>query len=152
MPAYEFTYPSVAASEEKMLDDLLAVLQTNVVPKSLLNQFTLAISEAFTNALVHGNEYDPNKVIKLVLDINGNCLTADIIDEGQGGLAKIKRRKPSTMLSEGGRGVDLMKYYASVVRFTETEGGGLKVSLRFEQIKEKNGTLHIVDCGGKHGN
>ena len=136
MPMYEFTYPSAVASEDKMLDEVATVLQANGIPENTRNWFMLAVSEAFTNALVHGNERNPNKVIKLVIFINHGVLTADIIDEGQGGLAKIKRRQPPTVLSEGGRGVDLMRHYASAVRFTETESGGLKVSLRFDQMKE----------------
>ncbi|TET94590.1 MAG: ATP-binding protein [Candidatus Zixiibacteriota bacterium] len=136
MPMYEFTYPSTVASEDKMLDELATVLQANGIPKNTRNWFMLAVSEAFTNALVHGNKRNPRKTIKLVLFINNGLLAADIIDEGQGGLAKIKRRKPPTMLSEGGRGVDLMRHYASAVGFSETESGGLKVSLRFDQMKE----------------
>jgi serine/threonine-protein kinase RsbW len=136
MPTYEFTYSSTVASEDKMLNELSTVLQANGIPEDMQNWFMLAVSEAFTNALVHGNRRNPQKTIKLVLFINNNLLTADIIDEGQGGMAKIKRRKPPTMLSEGGRGVDLMRHYASVVRFTETEGGGLKVSLQFDQMKK----------------
>ncbi len=136
MPKYEFTYSSAVASEDKMLDELATVLHINGIPEDLQNWFMLAVSEAFTNALVHGNKLNPHKAIKLALNINEGLLTADIIDEGQGGLAKIKRRQPPTVLSEGGRGVDLMRYYASAVRFTETEGGGLKVSLRFDLMKE----------------
>ncbi len=136
LPMYEFTYPSAVASEDKMLDELATVLHINSIPEDLQNWFMLAVSEAFTNALVHGNKRNPRKTIKLVLFINNGLLAADIIDEGQGGLAKIKRRKPPTMLSEGGRGVDLMRHYASAVGFSETESGGLKVSLRFDQMKE----------------
>lgn len=135
MPLYEYIYPSVAASEEKMLDDVLTALQANAVSKYLLNRFMLVVSEAFTNALEHGNECDPNKKIKLVLDISNELLSADIIDEGRKGLEKIKRRRPPTMLSEGGRGVDLMEHYAGAVRFSETESGGLKVSICFNQTK-----------------
>lgn len=136
MPKYEFTYSSAVASEDRMLDELATVLHINGIPEDQQNWFMLAVSEAFTNALVHGNERNPRKTIKLVIFINNCLLSADIIDEGQGGLAKIKRRQPPTVLSESGRGVDLMRHYASAVRFTETESGGLKVSLRFDQMKE----------------
>lgn len=136
MPTYEFAYSSTVASEEKMLDDLAAVLQANSTPEDLRNRFMLAVSEAFINALVHGNERNPRKTIKLLISVNDRLLTADIIDEGQAGLARIKRRRSASVLSEAGRGVDLMRHCASAVRFTETESGGLKVSLRFDQTKE----------------
>ena len=136
MPTYEFAYSSTVASEEKMLDDLAAVLQANSTPEDLRNRFMLAVSEAFINALVHGNERNPRKTIKLLISVNDWLLTADIIDEGQAGLARIERRRSASVLSEAGRGVDLMRHCASAVRFTETESGGLKVSLRFDQTKE----------------
>ncbi len=120
-----------------MLDEVATILQANGISEHRQNSFMLAVSEAFSNALIHGNERNPLKTIKLVLFINNDLLTADIIDEGRGGLAKITRRPPPTALSEGGRGVDLMRHYASAVRFSETDDGGLKVSLRFDQM-EKN--------------
>jgi len=138
MSQYEFTYPSVTSSEEKMLDDVLEVLLVSEIPADLRNRFTLAVSEAFTNALIHGNEGDPHKQVKLLLDIKSDSLAADIIDEGQGGLEKVAHKRPPTTLSENGRGVDLMRYYASDMSFTETEHGGLKVSIRFERMKESN--------------
>ncbi|MFQ6009198.1 MAG: ATP-binding protein [Candidatus Zixiibacteriota bacterium] len=152
MPKYEFRYPSVDASEEKMLDDVLAVLVQNGVDKDLQDGFLLAVSEAFTNALIHGNQLKPDRTIKVLVDINNETLLADIIDEGQGGLDKIKHRRPPTLFSEGGRGVDLMKYYASDVKFTETEMGGLRVSIRFDAKKKSRRKFHIVECGGYHGN
>jgi len=136
MPAYEFTYPSVATSEEKMLDDVKMVLQENGVDEYLQDSFMLVVSEAFTNALVHGNEQNPQKTIKLVLNVNKEVLSADIVDRGRGGLGKVKHRHPPTMFSEGGRGVDLMRYFASTVRFTETQYGGLKVSICFDLTKK----------------
>jgi anti-sigma regulatory factor (Ser/Thr protein kinase) len=139
MPKYEFTYPSVGASEEKMLDDVLTVLRQNRVDKDIQDGFLLVVSEAFTNALVHGNQRKPHRTIKLRLDINNETLAADIIDEGQGGLDRLKHRRPSTLLSEGGRGVDLMIHYADNVKFTETETGGLQVSIHFD-AKKKNKT------------
>lgn len=136
MPTYEFTYPSVVVSEERMLDDVLIVLQANRIYGDLQDSFMLVVSEAFTNALVHGNERDPRKEIKLQLNINKDVLAADIIDEGQRGVDRVKHKRPPTMFSEGGRGVDLMRHYASIVRFTETQRGGLKVSIRFDLTKE----------------
>ena len=143
MPKYEFTYPSVGTSEEKMLDDVLTVLRRNRVDKDFQASFLLAVSEAFTNALVHGNKRNPCKSIKLSIDINNEALAADITDEGRNGLDKIKRRCPPDVLSESGRGVDLIQHYASEVGFTETEKGGLKVSVRFDLAKKKKTRSYI---------
>jgi anti-sigma regulatory factor (Ser/Thr protein kinase) len=143
MPKYEFTYPSVGASEEKMLDDVLGILHRNRVSKELQSSFLLAVSEAFTNALVHGNKRNPRKFVKLVIDINNKALAADITDEGRNGLDRIRRRRPPDVYSEGGRGVDLIEYYASEVGFTKTEKGGLKVTVRFNLVKTKKTRSYI---------
>ena len=136
MPKYEFTYPSVGASEEKMLDDVLGILRLNRVEKVLQSSFLLVVSEAFTNALVHGNERNPQKTINMVIDINKEALAADITDGGQGGLDKVRQRRRPTMFSESGRGVDLMEHYASEVKFAKTQDGGLHVSIRFDLTKK----------------
>jgi serine/threonine-protein kinase RsbW len=143
MPKYEFTYPSVGASEEKMLDDVLTVLRQNRVDKDIQDGFLLTVSEAFTNALVHGNKRNPRKSVKMVIDINNEALAADITDEGRNGLDRIKRRRPPNVFSEGGRGVDLVEHYASEVEFAETEKGGLKVSIRFDLAKKKKTRSYI---------
>ncbi len=142
MAEYTRAYPSVTESEEKMLDDVLRILEEHSVPDELLNRFVLAVSEAFTNALVHGNGRRSDKTIVLKLQINGDALVADIIDQGQGGLERIKRRQPPSMLSENGRGVDLMEYYASELKFAETDSGGLQVSLRFDRIRKRQNISH----------
>ena len=62
---------------------------------------------------------------------------ADITDEGKSGLEYIKHRRPPEILSEGGRGIDLMEIYADSVDFLETDTGGLKVSLQFNRTVKK---------------
>lgn len=137
MSKHVLTYPSVTASEEKMFDDVLMLLQAHGIYGNLQDNFLLAVSEAFTNALIHGNKHEPHRKIKILLDINKDSVGADIIDEGQGGLDKVKQRRLPTLLSASGRGVDIMQHYASVVSFTETAHGGLRVSIRFDLKKNK---------------
>jgi anti-sigma regulatory factor (Ser/Thr protein kinase) len=133
MALYEFTYPSVLESEGAMLKNLIGVLDEHKVTGFSKHSILVVISEAFTNALVHGNGLDPKKRIKIVIEINKNEITADIIDEGQHGLRKIEKRRPSHQWAEGGRGISIIGHYASSVDFQETEKGGLRVSIRFAQ-------------------
>jgi len=134
---FHFSYPSVMESEERMMDDIYAVLRENNITGRLRYRFLLTVSEAFTNALVHGNEYDPEKEIKIHLIINENQLCADITDQGRGGLKKVKDKKPNTLLSTGGRGIDLMKNYSNRVKFIEENKGGLTVSISIDKHEKK---------------
>lgn len=137
MAVYEFTYPSVLESEGAMLKNLIGVLDDHSVTGFSKHSILVVISEAFTNALVHGNGLDPNKKIKIVIEINKNDMTADIIDEGRHGLRKIEKRRPANQWAEGGRGIGIIGHYASSVDFQETEKGGLRVSIRFARKKKK---------------
>jgi len=133
MVHFERQYQSVPESEEVMLDDLKKVLVSAAVRDPLRFRFMLAVSEAFTNALVHGNGKDPSKRVFLVVDINSERLLADVSDEGKRGLEAIPGRRPADLLAENGRGIPLIRHYAQEVKFAETGTGGLKVCLRFDR-------------------
>lgn len=132
MTITRFRYPSVAESEKRMLDDVSAWLRRHPAVGSRFQPICLAVSEAFTNALTHANQYDPEKTITIELSINENTFTADISDEGAGGLAKIRNHKPPGQLADHGRGIDLIEHYASAVTLHETDSGGLRLHIVFD--------------------
>ena len=61
MSKYEFSYSSVTSSEDHMLDDLEMILAENSVEIAAVRRFMLIVSEAFNNAMIHGNGMDPKK-------------------------------------------------------------------------------------------
>jgi len=125
-----FQYKSNPESSEQMLDDLNDLLDIREISPQEKYSFLLAISEAFTNAIIHGNRCNPEKSVKLTVSVNENELSADIEDEGQGGLKKINKRQPSEPFDESGRGIDLIEHYATAVGYSESSAGGLKVSIK----------------------
>jgi len=137
MATYEYSYPSVLESEERMLDDLQTLLDENSVVGRIKNHFMVVVSEAFTNALVHANNLNPERRIKVVISINKTRLSADIHDQGRDGLEGISSKKPPTSESESGRGVNIIRHYADSVSFIQTRGGGLKVSITIDREDEK---------------
>ena len=131
-----FEYLSNPESSEQMLDDLNDLLDIREISPYEKYSFLLAISEAFSNAIIHGNQCNPKRSVKLTVLVNENELSADIEDEGQGGLKHIDNRKPSEPFDEGGRGIDLIEHYATVVGYTESSAGGLKVSIKVLRKKK----------------
>lgn len=115
-----------------MFRDLECALAECHIGERLANKIKLCVSEAFSNALVHGNELDPAKRVYLRISANNERFRADISDEGKEGLHKALSRKPARDLDEGGRGIDLMQGAATDVTITTQENGGLQVSLTFE--------------------
>ena len=132
MADYLFTYPSVSESEELMMDDLTSALAEHDLPDHLCQSVMLAVSEAFTNALTHGNQYDPDKEIEIGLSVNEIHVVADIKDQGNGGLSRVAAHRPPGPLAESGRGISLIRHYADQVELAETPTGGLHVHIEFE--------------------
>jgi len=133
MPGYCFTYQSIPESEERFLDDIDRVVRECRIEKATADRLRLTLSEAFTNALVHGNRHDLRKSIRVSLQVNKSSICADIVDEGNGGLQRIRERKPPSLMAEGGRGIDLITHYASNAEFSENEKGHLTVTIRFDR-------------------
>lgn len=92
----------------------------------------LTLSEAVTNAIMHGNEEDPSKqvVVTASKQNNGNTLTIVIEDEGKGfNPSSIPDPlKEENLLKEGGRGVYLIEEYADEVSY---KNSGSTLSMKF---------------------
>lgn len=131
-------YPTEAGSEARLIDDLSAFLAQHRIEAGIAHHLTLCVSEAFTNAMIHGNKWDKTKSVWVHLSVNDSEVCADITDQGKGGLASIARRPRPDLLAESGRGVDFMYRYCAGVEFAEVEGGGLRVSLRVPRPKTKH--------------
>lgn len=95
------------------------------------NNMMLALSEAVTNAIVHGNKSDESKQVHIKAVQNGDILSISIRDEGQGfdhsDLPDPLKEK--NLLKEGGRGVYLIKQYSDDMTYSE---GGSKITIDFE--------------------
>lgn len=128
-----FEYVSDPIAIRLATDDVNRILDSENVPVDERYPFVLAVSEAMTNAIIHGNANDPQKKVKVCISVNEKLLSADIIDEGQGGLERIRQRKPASPKDEGGRGIDLIEHFATSVGYVQFPGAGLKVEIRIER-------------------
>jgi anti-sigma B factor antagonist len=141
-----FKYQSVPESEARMYDDLKSFLADLGIPRRMSHNILLTVSEAFTNALVHGNQYDAAKSIEITIEADEKAVTADIHDEGAGDMTSIDMRGPADSLQEGGRGVDLMESIADNINIKQSNRtGGLHISMKFEKGR-------YVNAGGKERN
>jgi serine/threonine-protein kinase RsbW len=141
VPRFVYTYPSATEAHDGMLDDLFRSLTECGIDRTWQHAVSIAVSEAFTNAVIHGNRENTAKRVILRLEVNDRQITADIIDQGVGGLKQVEARRPSGELDEGGRGVDLIRHYADTCQFAETEEGGLQVTLSFLRQRKSVNTV-----------
>ncbi|MBI4800764.1 MAG: response regulator [Desulfarculus sp.] len=83
------------------------------------NNLKLALVEALTNAMEHGNRWDENRLVRLESDLTSDCLKVTIEDEGVG-FDACSLADPTCgeqLLSERGRGVFLMRAIMDEVSF-----------------------------------
>jgi serine/threonine-protein kinase RsbW len=88
-------------------------------------RITMAVREAAVNAVLHGNSYDPDKVITATFENTGNSLVIRITDQGKGldpdtlpdPLA------PENLLRGSGRGIFLIRSFMDEVHFRQLHPG-----------------------------
>lgn len=97
------------------------------------NRIMLALSEAVNNAIMHGNNENPEKqvVVLSTFDEENRILTISVEDEGEGFDPEEipDPLKEENLLNESGRGVYLIRQYADDVHFSK---GGSKVTIIFQ--------------------
>lgn len=87
-------------------------------------QVKLAMSEAVTNAIIHGSAKETD-VVRIVACKRGESLIFEVIDPGRQDTGD-----PVERLDEGGRGLELVSMIMDEVKLVRREGGG---SLRFSK-------------------
>ena len=54
------------------------------LPDARLQKLKTAVAEATMNAMEHGNEYDPDKPVKIAVTVSEQAVTVQITDQGGG--------------------------------------------------------------------
>lgn len=83
--------------------------------------FKLILSEAVTNAIVHGNNENPKKSVHIKVEITDSHMSAEVKDEGDGFEPDDKKDplKEENLLDTGGRGIFLIKQFSDHMEFRE---------------------------------
>ena len=92
---------------------------------------SLAVREAATNAVVHGNGGDASKAVLVRFGVEGNQLTVCIVDQGEGfDLEAVgDPRDAANIVRTSGRGIFLMRSFMDSVTFHPGDGKGTEVRL-----------------------
>ena len=91
----------------------------------------MAVREAVTNAVVHGNQEDETKSVEIVFGCAENALEIEIKDQGHGfDPAKVPDpTEPENILKTSGRGIFLMRTFMDEVDWVARPDGGTTVRL-----------------------
>lgn len=85
----------------------------------------MAVREAAVNAVLHGNEYDPSKLIQVSLENTGTELRFVIADQGRGvdPEALPDPLAPENLMRGTGRGIFLIRSFMDEVHFRQLHPG-----------------------------
>jgi serine/threonine-protein kinase RsbW len=104
-----------------VLDELLAQLGRFGWEQSDIFGVHLAAEEAIVNAILHGNQLDPDKAVQVACEVSSRHVQIRVTDEGPG-------FKPDTVPDctrddrldmPGGRGLLLMRSFMTTIEYNE---------------------------------
>ena len=113
---------------ERMIEDVCDIFN---ISEDFYGNILVALTEAVTNAIYHGNQANPNKNIDISFKSTSNLVSFIVKDEGTGfDYSHIPDpTNPENIEKPNGRGVFLMRNLADNVSF---EDKGSKVILDFK--------------------
>ncbi len=124
----------VVSSTHKSAETVLTFMESLAKEKGwsedLTDRILLASSEAATNAMDHGNGFDPLKDVVIEVHVNESRVLITVEDEGIG-FTRSTVADPmaeENLLHDNGRGLFIIEQLADAVEY---ELGGRKVCLRF---------------------
>jgi len=90
-----------------------------------INGLLLAVTEATTNAIIHGNKNNSLKLVRISVTVDNSILTIKIKDEGNGFDPSIvpDPTNPENLLKDSGRGLYLMRVYMDSMDINVTPEG-----------------------------
>ena len=95
--------------------------------------FRVGLTEALSNAMLYGNGSDPQKRVRVEVDIKVQEVAVRVTDQGSGfdPTTVPDPTHPDNISKTGGRGVFLMRALMDEVRFND-QGNSVTMVLRFE--------------------
>lgn len=103
---------------ERLIEDVCQVYGVN---EDCYGNMLIAVTEAVNNAIHHGNQDDPEKVVRIGFESNNSKLVFSITDEGKGfDYASLPDpTDPANLDKVSGRGVFLMQNLADSISFEQ---------------------------------
>jgi serine/threonine-protein kinase RsbW len=92
---------------------------------------TIAVREAVTNAVKHGNRQDPDKLVDVEFNLNGEELKVTVRDQGGGfDVGTVPDpRLPENLLKDKGRGIYYIRTFMDRTDYDIVPGRGTTVTM-----------------------
>ena len=125
----------VMASEHLQLDRIVeeaeAFVGAHESDEEFVYNYVMLATEAFTNAIEHGNNLDPDKKVTIQFEAHPETLEIWVEDEGEGFNpdAVADPLAEENLLADSGRGLYLIEALADEVRYEE-DGRRVRIIFR----------------------
>ena len=119
--AEQISIPSIPSEASKLQARIMARVRAFDYSADAQFAVQLALDEAFSNAIRHGNREDPDKQVHVMFEINHDRVAVTVEDEGPGFSPE---DVPDPTLKENieqphGRGIMLMRAYMTQVQYND---------------------------------
>lgn len=118
---YNVTLSSTFDQAETIPDFVDKIVDECGLDEDPSETFKLILSEAVTNAIVHGNKENPDKSVHIKIEITDNFISAEVKDEGEGFEFEAKKDplKDENLLDTSGRGIFLISQFSDHMEFKD---------------------------------
>ncbi len=122
------SHPQSLRLVERLVEDVSQIYNLN---EDCYGNMLIAVTEAVNNAIFHGNQNNPEKLIKIGFEVNDGQLVFSVTDEGPGFdfQSLPDPTDPNNVDKLNGRGVFLMSSLSDSIKF---DNNGSKVSIGFK--------------------
>jgi len=112
---------------EEFLDSIMKYVR---IDQRKFTNIIVTLSEALTNAIIHGNKFQRSKLVYLEANLYPDSLSFSLVDEGSGfDLIAVKDPlKEENLFTLHGHGILIMKYLSDSLSYSEE---GRKINISF---------------------
>lgn len=127
---FRLSLNSTYEESERILDFVTDIQEKSQLEDDTTSNLMLLLSEAVTNAIVHGNRMEESKIVEVEVQIKPDAIISTVKDEGHGFNPEAANDplKEENLLKESGRGIFLIKEISDSMDYLEN-GTKLRFSI-----------------------
>lgn len=127
---FRLSLNSTYEESEKVPDFVTDIQKKSQLEDDTTGNLMLLLSEAVTNAIVHGNKLDESKKVEVEVQINSEKIISTVKDHGNGFNPQVTKNPLSeeNLLRDSGRGIFLIREISDSMDYLEN-GTKIRFSL-----------------------